>query len=250
MLHEGEYPSSLDLKEWSAELLKTEIKKEEKHFRKGDDHQINYGWGFLLLSILGVSFLAVVIAFYRRRFSLLVNVLFNWKLSKQIIRYEKVHSHPVNVLLMITFLIFFPFFYSLSLSQIQSELEFSYLLKVFSLFILAYFLGKFLLYQFSSWLFEEKDLFNQYVFQLNLYTKLMGVLLLILWVFLVYSPISAGILFNLSLIFLLIFLGLQTFRGLVIGRSEGKPLLLIILYLCTLEILPWFLIYKSLENNW
>ncbi len=250
LVHSEQYEKKLEIRDFAAEISTIELPSKHVYRFEGKEHHIEYGLGFLLLSLIGVSFLAVIFAFYRRRFLLLVNVFFNWKLSKQIIRYEKVHSHPVNILLLITFTLFFPMFYSLSLNILRPELEFSMLLKSISLFILIYFIGKYVLYQFSAWLFEEKELFNQYIFQLNLYTKLMGVLLLILWIFLIYAPISAKILFDISLAILLVFLALQTYIGFAIGRSEGKHLLLIILYLCTLEILPWLLIYKGLENNW
>lgn len=250
LLFDGTYSETQSLSEWVQGIYHLENLPDQPILAEGIPQIATYGWGFLLLSLLGISFIAVVIAFYRKRFSLLVNVFVNWKLSKQIIRYEKVHSHPVNILLMITFVIFFPLFYSLSISILKPDLDFLELLRMSSLFILLYFAVKLMLYQFSAWLFEEKELFGQYIFQLNLYTKLMGILLLFLWIFLVYSPISTQVLFNISLLILLLFLALQTYRGFIIGRSEGKHLLLIILYLCALEILPWLLIYKSLENNW
>lgn len=130
------------------------------------------------------------------------------------------------------------------------QFSFLYLLQQISLFLLIYFLAKLLVYRFSAWLFQEGELINQYVFQLNLYSKFMGVLLLVLWILLIYSPISASVLFRIGLFLLLLFLTLQTLRAFVIGRSEGKSLLLIILYLCALEILPWLLIFKSLNYKW
>lgn len=247
---DGEYAGYQNIKDWSRNIYSLEKELAERPFVEGIKQSANYGWGFLSISLLGIIFIAIVIAFYRRRFSLLLDVLFNWKLSKQIIRYEKVHSHPVNILLMLTFLMFFSLFYALSISEMKEGLEFISLLKSIGLFVLIYFIGKLILYRFTAWLFEEGELINQYVFQLNLFSKFVGVFLLGLWILLIYSPISTSFLFNLSLIILLVFMGLQSYRGLIIGRSEGRNLLLIILYLCTLEILPWLLIFKSLKSNW
>lgn len=247
--HDAEYRDYQTIQEWSDELYDLEVESTTTKWKNGEAHQITYGWGFLGITLIGMCLLATVAAFYRKRFTLLVDVLFNWKLSKQVIRYEKVHSHPVNILLMITFLLFFPLFYSLSLSILRPELEFAFLIKAISLFIVIYLIAKLILYQFTAWLFDEGKLFNQYIFQVNLFSKFMGVLLLFLWILLVYSPFSPLLIFRLSLFFLLLFLALQTIRAVAIGRSEGKDLLLIILYLCTLEILPWLLLYKSFENH-
>ena len=211
---------------------------------------MSFDWGFLLISLIGICSIAVVLAFYRRRFNLLLNTFFNWKLSKQIIRYEKVHSHPVNIILLILFMGFFTLFYALSYSMVNQSMDFLALAQSIGLFLLVYTLAKLALYHFSAWLFDEGEVINLYLFHINLHSKFMGISLLVLWIFLIYAPIPASILLNISLVILVLFLGFQTYRGIVIGRSEGKNLLLIILYLCTLEILPWLLIAKSVKNDW
>jgi hypothetical protein len=242
-------PQSQSLSEWASGMYSLETSSSEISLPAGEPIEPAYGWGFLLISLLGVAIFASVIAFYRRRFELLLSVLFNWKLSKQIIRYEKVHSHPVNVLLMFAFLIFFPLFFAKIGSEL-SNYDFVFLWQRILIYLLIYVVAKIMLYRFSAWLFDEGDLINNYVFQLNLYSKFMGVLLIGLWILLIYSPIEKEYLFRFSLLILLLFLALQTIRAWMIGRSEGKSLYLIILYLCALEIVPWFLIFKSLKNNW
>jgi len=243
------HPQSQSLVEWSMNLYSLRIQDSTDLLAVGEPIVQSYSWGFLLISLLGVSILASVIAFYRRRFELLLGVLFNWKLSKQIIRYEKVHSHPVNILLMLAFVIFFPLFFAKVGSEI-STYDFVFLWQRILFFLVLYFVVKLLLYRFSAWLFDEGDLINKYVFQLNLYSKFMGVLMIGMWILLIYSPITINYLFRFSMLILILFLTLQTVRAWMIGRSEGKSLYLIILYLCALEIVPWLLIIKSLKNNW
>ncbi|MAY82672.1 MAG: hypothetical protein CMP59_00925 [Flavobacteriales bacterium] len=243
------HPESQSIGEWSESLYQAEIEKSQESTLAGEAVVHSYGWGFLMISILGVGILAAVIAFYRKRFELLLGVLFNWKLSKQIIRYEKVHSHPVNILLMLAFLIFFPLFFAKIGSEL-SKYDFIFLWQRILMYLVIYFVVKLILYRFSAWLFDEGSLINKYVFQLNLYSKFMGVLLIGMWILLIYSPIGIDYLFNFSMLILILFLTLQTARAFMIGRSEGKSLYLIILYLCTLEIVPWILIIKSLKNNW
>ena len=243
------FPQSQSIEEWADGMQSIEVSEAENFLAEGEPITPSYGWGFLLISLLGVAIFASVIAFFRKRFELLLGVLFNWKLSKQIIRYEKVHSHPVNILLMLAFLIFFPLFFAKVGSEL-SNYDFVYLWQRILLYLAIYVFAKLLLYRFSAWLFDEGDLINKYVFQLNLYSKFMGVLLIGLWILLIYSPIGNEYLFSFSVLILVLFLVLQTVRALMIGRSEGKSLYLIILYLCALEIVPWFLIFKSLKNNW
>lgn len=250
MPYEGDWKNSQSLNEWVTELSTAAPTYSSPDYLQGEPNQITFEYGYLMISLVGLSFLAIVTAFYRRRFKLLINVFFNWKLSKQIIRYEKVHSHPVNILLLITFLIFFPLFYAQAYSELSESIEFWSILKYVALALLVYSSLKFILYKFSAWLFEESELFEQYIFQLNLFSKFMGILMLFLWIFLIYSPFSTTLLFKLSLLLLLLFLVMQSVRGFIIGRSEGKHLLLIILYLCSLEILPWLLIYKGLDLSW
>jgi len=243
------YPSSQSVADWAKDIYGLTPRVDQMVQHVGEPNVQTYSWGFFLLSLLGVVILAIVIAFYRRRFDLLLGVLLNWKLSKQIIRYEKVHSHPVNLLLMLAFILFFPLFFAKVGSEL-SHYTFTFLWQQILLYLLIYVGVKLLLYRFSAWLLDEGDLINKYVFQLNLFSKFMGVLLIGLWILLIYSPISTSYLYGVSLLILAIFLTLQTVRAIIIGRSEGKNLYLIILYLCALEIVPWFLVIKSLKNNW
>lgn len=202
---------------------------------------------FLLLFSLGS--LAFVRGIYRKRFSMLFQTFINWKLSKQIIRYEKVYTHPVNLLLLLNFIICVPLFFA-----IASLKEYNLHIPSFRLFIsiliplILYLLAKFFSYQFSAWLLKEKEAIDEYVFQTNLFNKYVGVLFLILSILLIYSPISSTILFNIGLLTLLFFLVFQLIRGVIIGIQRAKSLHLIILYLCTLEILPWLVLGKWLNN--
>lgn len=202
-----------------------------------------------LIVLLCVSAFALVTALYNKRFKLLLSTFFNWKLAKQIIRYEKVHAHPVNLTMLFIFAISTPIFFCKSLIILYPKWEFWELFGYMMLFLIAYFSIKYLLYQFSAWLFEERELVEQYIFQGNLYSKFVGLVYLGLLILHLYSPFSDIILLKVGLIVLMIFLLLQLSRGIIIGLAENRNLLVIILYLCTLEILPWLLIFKSIQNS-
>jgi hypothetical protein len=238
------------IKDWARDIYDIS----ENHFNKInyydaiDQTASNSTLDFLIV-LLCVSAFALVTAFYNKRFKLLLNTFFNWKLAKQIIRYEKVHSHPVNLTMLFIFAVSTPIFFCKSLIILYPKWEFFELFKYVMLILIAYFLVKYLLYQFSAWLFEEKELVEQYIFQGNLYSKFVGLVYLSLLILHLYSPFSNIILLKVGLIVLLIFLLLQLSRGIIIGLAEKRNLLVIILYLCTLEILPWLLMYKSIQDS-
>lgn len=240
----------LEKREWIQDIyLKTKEYKQAFPYKEEAVNVVFAESWMLLLLLLCIGSLAFVRGFYRKRFSMLFQTLINWKLSKQIIRYEKVYTHPVNLLLLANFVICIPLFFSVAALKVL-DIPYS-AIKVF-LFILAplllYLLAKFIGYQFSAWLLKEKEAINEYVFQANLFNKYLGVLFLVLVTLLIYSPIDPVKIIYLGFFILIFFLVFQLIRGVIIGIQRAKNLLFIILYLCTLEILPWLILGKWLNN--
>jgi hypothetical protein len=190
--------------------------------------------------------LAYIMAFQRKRFDLITNALIHWKLSKQIIRYEKVHWHGVNLLLLLLFSLSMAFAIAVYYGGREQLAESLSSMPTSWLWVMAYILLKIIIYRLSSWLFQQAEIFQLYLFQVNLILKYCGIGLFILLVFTVYLPIGHHIFSYLLLSILAAFLCLQLVRGVQIGKAGGIPLYLIILYLCSLEILPWLLLIKVL----
>lgn len=211
---------------------------------------INNSNPFWIILVLLFCFacLAISRSLYRKRFVMLYKTLGNWKLSKQIIRYEKVYTHPVNILMTINFIVIIPLFFSMIYAKIYDpsiDILPNYLLLIIPLII--YLLLKLATYQFSGWLWNEKPVIEEYLFQLNLFYKYLGVAFLILSCLLIYSPIDELTLAKTGLITLALFILFQTIRGVMIGLENGKHLFFIIAYLCTLEILPWLILGKWIK---
>jgi len=202
----------------------------------------------IIVLLIGFSCLAISRSGYRKRFDTLYKTLGNWKLSKQIIRYEKVYIHPVNILLTLNFILIVPLFFSLiyvKLFNPDTLIESQYFMVMVPLII--YLLAKTGLYQFSGWLWNEKPVIEEYLFQSNLFNKYSGVAFLFLTSLVVYSPIELLTLAKIGLIAIAFLAFFQIVRGFIIGLENGKQLIFIIAYLCTLEILPWLVIAKWIK---
>lgn len=212
---------------------------------EGEQISSNPNWFFILL-LFCLSLIAFVRAFHRKRFVLISKILLNWKLGKQIIRYEKVYTHPVNLALILNYLLVLPVFSALCIYRyFQTDYSVALISLWLFLGLLLFQVGRFLLYLFSAWIFEEKEIIDEYIFHVNLLSKFQGMVFLILLVLMLYTSISLPLIINTALFILLLSLGIQILRGVRIGFQKTKNLILIILYLCTLEILPLLILVKK-----
>jgi hypothetical protein len=120
-----------------------------------------------------------------------------------------------------------------------------YLWLIFSGFLLAWYLWNFIMTRFVGFLFLRQRAFNEYFHNYNLYRKLMGislmpVALIVQFIhveyreyFLILGAALAGILFIVHIL-----------RGLQIFAKEKVSIFYLFLYLCALEILPLFIVFK------
>lgn len=249
--YNGSSSNYMNYSEFVNQVTSHELKKpkEDNRFVGELNSQRVETWMVFVL-LIGYLCLAFSRAMHRKRFSMLFKTLVNWKLSKQIIRYEKVYTHPVNILMTINFIFCFPFFFSLVRSWMlgmDDLVLWSYVL--FTIPLLSYFLVKVVIYRLSGWLFDKKDVMEEYVFQTNLFNKYLGLGFLVLTTLLLFAPISSLILYYTGLLILLLALAFQIIRGIMIGLENGVGLFFIIVYLCTLEITPWLILGKWINNN-
>lgn len=247
---DGVYNPTYSYKQWVLDVTvyaQDHLSKVEYH--KGEPQTSSVpNWVPIVLIIVS-ALVAYSKSYYGKRFNMILKGMFNWKVSQQIIRYEKVYAHPVNLILTLVFLIttslFFTFVYHKNYNQL---IEPAYLFALMAVFLLAFGLVKLLLYSTSAWLFDVNEVMEDYSFQNTLFNKLYGLLNLVLITFLLYAPINDQLILGISLVSLLIFMLMQLIRGLLIGIQNAIPVHLIILYLCTLEILPWLIIGKWIGN--
>lgn len=199
---------------------------------------------FLYILIL----LGYVRVSYSRRLHRLFSSLIRLQIFRQIMREELVFSHRVSLLLFLNFgLVLALIFYTASrfygwytggysgweaFLVIVGIIAGGYLLKLLINFILRK-------------LYRDPGLLREYIFEVVLINKVLGILLLPVVLALVFVNVSQlhG-LFIAAGIILCLFLVYRILRGIIMSMSYSVSWVYIILYLCTLEILPFLVLYK------
>jgi len=202
-----------------------------------------------LIALGALGYLRVV---YSKRFGLLLKTAARLQILRQVMREELLFSHRASLVLFthfigMTALIIYA---ALKYYEVVSK-DFLGITFYLSLFfgLLGLYLLKFAFMGVLKWVYKDKGLLREYRFELFSVSKILGLLFLPLalisvsvnmgkleWVF----PFAA-LLFGISFIF-------RTVQGLAMSFSYNVSRIYIILYLCTLEILP-FVLFLSLFNK-
>jgi len=112
-------------------------------------------------------------------------------------------------------------------------------------FVLLYSLKTFVI-NFIGYVVKFFDLSKNYIKNFYLYNKALGVVLIIVNMLIAYSVINPIVIERIGFGVIILFYLLRLFRGLQIFIDKGVSFFYMILYLCGLEILPNFLIFKYL----
>ena len=124
------------------------------------------------------------------------------------------------------------------------------LLFLFNLVLLAgLFFGRVLLHNISGFLFNSVRIVREYLYNMFVFNKLMGLVALPLIFLLVYTRgILHDIVFWTSILVLSGIIVLRLIRGLVFSYKKDVLIFYMFLYLCALEIAPLVLLYRWLEG--
>jgi len=206
----------------------------------------------LMVFILVFIHIAYVRIAYQRRLQRLFNGLMRLQMLRQVMREELVFSHRASVLLFFNFVMLGALVLYLSGKYLAWQMPYgeglsSYLF--FALLLALVYYGKLLFNRMLRWLFADSGLIREYLFEVFLVNKALGLFLIPLALGLAFVHIGAVqpvlmatiVLCGLMLLFRLI----QGFR---MSLSYRIPQVYIILYLCTLEILPLLVMLKALER--
>lgn len=216
------------------ELLYTPVK----------NNSINTTWQTILL-LIAFGLLGFIKAFSVSRFNQIIKSIFSFHAAEEVVREEKVLFHRVNLSLFLLYLIGM-------LLLIVSVLIFNFsviiLTEIFIkivLFILGAYAVKFSSTFILSAVFSRTDLSTTYAYNTLVYNYLFGVILLPCLAFIYFSNIPFEVILNYVIIpcFILTFL-VRIFRLFIIGKQNNFFVLYIILYICTLEILPLVVLSK------
>ena len=211
---------------------------------------ISYEW-FTVFMVLGLVFITMAKVMFTDRFLEFVGVLGNSK-------YLKLYTKDQKFIDFFDALLFFNLVVSLSifgyLSYLTLEPTQSFELDVFLKLILgitSLALIKILIERLIGSLFEIDKIIESYLFQKTSYKNISGFLLLIINALLLYtiSPSKKIILAVILILLLINLIGFMTsFRN--HQKVVTSNIFYFILYLCTLEIGPYLILYKIIvEHN-
>lgn len=212
-----------------------------------------YEYWMLVAFLVILIILAYVRVAYTRRLYRLFSSLVRIQILRQVMREELVFSHRVSVLLFVNFalvmgLILFGAskFYGWNFTQTNGwELYLifvalvagAYLLKLIFNFILRKVL-------------HDPGIVKEYLFEVFLVNKALGVIFLPFAIAISFINVgSLPILFTVIGVLFLLFVLFRLFQGLMMSFSYPVSRVYIILYLCTLEILPFLVVWKLFSTE-
>ncbi len=148
--------------------------------------------------------------------------------------------------------IYFYFISSLFLYQVLTFYGTRVPFANFSLFlfsfgvVITYFLLKQLLYKTIGIINKESFLTNEYIFNINNFNRVLGLVIFPVSAVIAYSPYfkSSGVMMFLGVLIVAIVYLMSLFRGMKILLKKQISIFYLFLYLCTLEFLPLLLIFK------
>lgn len=184
-------------------------------------------------------------AFGAKRFSQIYKSLFSNYSAHEVVREEKVFFHRVNFMLFFVyvFLISLLFYFLSTTLNIGHYNPFLYPLIMLGV-IVAY-VVKFSANNILAYLFSQNQMVPSYSYNVLLYNYVLGILLIPSLALIYFSNIQNDVIIKYIILpLILIMLIMRFIRFFAIGISNNLSFLYIILYICTLEILPLVVLGK------
>jgi hypothetical protein len=202
-------------------------------------------WG---AAILFFSFTLIVIlrVFDYRKLILLFNGFVRASSVSVMYREEYSFTSRVSVLLIINYLLVFPLFIWQTLGYFGASREGLTGFGMIILIILCVYLVKIIVTRMLGNIFQVKEASSEYVYNILLFNKTIGLLLFPICLLLAYArQIPSEILIWTGIVSWCLILVYRLLRVILIGFANSSvSFFYIILYLCTLEIIPFVVILK------
>jgi hypothetical protein len=206
----------------------------------------------ILLIIFSFILLALVRFFFdnyiRRTVLSVVNTKFSIKLFEEVNPNASMASFLLIFIFLLNFSIYafeiFDFFNLKGLNQTDYIL----FIQTF-LFICVFFAGKYIINRTVGFIFNSDMLISQYIHHVYIYNKLIGILLfpVILIIPYIHSDYTKFSIYF-SVIIISIIIILQILNSGIIIIKKHLPYYYMILYLCSVELLPFLLLFKYLKD--
>ena len=204
---------------------------------------------FLLMLIL-IGYMRVN---YTRRLHRLFSSLVRLQILRQVMREELVFSHRISVLLFFNFaMVTSMILYSAAKYYGWNVFNFSgwELYLIILAIITASYLLKLIIGFILRKLYRDPGLIREYLFEVILIDKALGIILLPFAAAISFvNTGSLNILFGIVVTITVLFLLFRVVQGLIMSISYPVSRVYIILYLCTLEILPFLVVFKIFTNQ-
>jgi hypothetical protein len=209
----------------------------------------NKDWATVLF-VLSFAIIAITKSLYENRFGDFMNLIFSDKYSK-VYRDSSQLKSSFTISLFIVQIISVAFFIQLSLSIFGYAVKTDWVLfiQIFT-FLLFFVLSKFLIEKIIGTAFNIEEFVEQFNLQKVIYRTYISLFILPLNVILFYYDSISK---NIPIVFISIVLFISTITYLVSIKNYQNlifsKLFYFILYLCTLEIAPYFFMYYCFINR-
>lgn len=205
---------------------------------------INTTWPSIVLT-LATLLLAFTKAFGLTRFRQIYKSLFSFYAAHEITREERVFFHRVNFSLFIIYLTNISLLLYYLVNTYKPESDTSFLFPIILMGVVLAYLIKFVSNAILAYVFSHEQMTPSYSYNVLLYNYLFGVFLIPALALIYFSNINDLSLLKFIIVpLILIVLTIRFIRFFVIGISNNISILYIILYICTLEILPLVVLGK------
>lgn len=202
----------------------------------------------MVIIVLSVMIIGYLFSAFNSRFVAVVKAFFTARFAEQLSREEHSLSHPSSVFLSLNFLMTSSLFILLAIYSFDNSFipfSFPYYLLVFGIVLAIYFI-KIITLKILGFIFDKTHVVNEYIFITYLVNQVVGIAFIPVIIFVAYgqpSFVNVFVYIGISL-FALEFL-IRVGKGAFAVLSSGEvTLFYLLLYLCTLEILPLLLGWK------
>ena len=201
---------------------------------------------FTVIILLLIIIITLIKYNNHKKFNSLLKIFWNSSYLKKY-KYEKVTYYPFDYFLQINFVIslgLFVFIYNVTYNGNRLSFNFLEFLDIIQI-IVAFLVLKNLTELVISWFFNIQWLTNLYLNEKINYNSLIGLIILLINVLILYffNP-SINVLFIFIYIILLLKLAAYINSFILHQKTIKKSWFYFILYLCTLEIIPYLLLYN------
>lgn len=232
-------------------LVRSESKTETNNTFGYEGRTLNpaqSGW-YIIVLLLSISIFTWGKAIYHKYIFQVLESIYNFQLSVRLFRDKNILFRNLSILLQILFSLTVGIFISVFFTRFQYHQLFDsplFNMLVYSIAIYVFFSIKYLIYNFLGLVFKTQEEFSEISHQISLFNKVFGIILLPIVSVIPFINEKAGLVlifvsFALFFLFTILFL----YRSYQIIRNKQISIFFLILYLCTIEILPMLLLVKA-----